>query len=501
MRLNPIEVLDKDEIQLIHDNTLDLLESIGVKVESEDARNLLKDHGATIENETNFVRFPKSLIKEQLTKVPDSFKLWGPDGSFHFEVNTTSTKFATVGTPVKINDPSNKNKVRKSLLSDTISQIRIVDNLENIMCSHVDVWPNDVPYLETHYHAIRAWAENSYKPYGLGCLGRLASQDMMDLTSLIVGSEEELKHKPRLIGFFNPTSPLILTKIMINGLFVFANYNQPVIIAPAASAGSTAPVTLAGLLTQANMEVLSSIVLTQLIKAGTPVFYSTMSAPMDPPTGNVAWGSVETGLITAGVAQLGRFYNIPSRGPGSVTESKCFDIQNGFERFMTLFYAASAGINYITCAGTYESSLAEALELLVIDNELINIVKRGIEGINVNEETLAVNEIKKVATEGKNFLMLKHTAKNTRKEIFVPKLVNRDKRGIWLRNGGKDMIENAKERVDIILEQQKGPGIPLEVDKKLKEYFRVISSRTMDEFRKAEGMDDKDNTQGIKGLE
>jgi len=499
--MNQITVLDKDEIQLIHEHTLELLETIGVKVESNEARILLKENGANVDESTNYVKFPEPLVKEQLSKVPDSFTLWGSDGTYHFEVNTTTTKFATVGTPVKIFDPSEKNKVRKTLLSDTISQIRVVDSLENIKCSHVDVWPNDVPYLELHYHAIRAWATHSTKPYGLGCLGRIASQDMMNLVSIIVGEKEELIKKPRLIGFFNPVSPLVLNKLQLNGLFIFAKHKQPTIIAPAASAGATAPVSLAGLLIQSNMETLSSITLAQLINPGCPVFYSTMNAPMDPPTGNVAWGSIETGLITIGAAQLARFYNIPSRGPGLVTESKCFDIQNGFERFMTLFCSANAGINYITCAGTYESSLAEALELLVIDDELIDIVKRGLKGIRVDDESMAVDAITKVALEGKNYLMLKHTAKNTRKELFVPKLVDRDRRGIWQRNGSKDIIARAKEKVDIILDSQKGPGISSEIDKKLQEYFKVISSRTYDDFRKAEGMDEEIVPKIVNGLE
>ncbi len=501
MKQNQINVLSQEEIDIIHNHTLDLLETIGIRVDSIEAKELLRENGAIIDEKSDYVKFPESLVKEQLKKVPDSFTLWGSDGTYKFDVNTKSVNFATVGTPVNIYDPDHKKGIRKTVLSDNVNQIRVVDSLKNIRCSHVDVWPNDVPYLETHYHTIRAWAEHSFKPYGLGCYGRIASQDMMNLTSIIIGGDKELINRPRLVGFFNPTSPLMLTKILLNGLFIFAKYKQPTIIAPAASAGSTAPVTLAGLLVQSNMEVLSSIVLTQLINPGTPVFYSTMNCPMDPPTGNVAWGSVETGLITAGAAQLARFYNIPSRGPGAVTESKCFDIQNGYERFMTLLFAANAGINYITCAGTYESSLAEALELLVIDDEIIDIINRGREGINVNDETLALEQIKRVALEGKNYLMLKHTAKNTRKEIFVPKLADRDRRGIWKRNGSKDIIQRAREKVNQILESQKGPGISEGVDKQLKEYFKEISSRNMDFFRKAEDLDKDKDVKGISGLE
>jgi trimethylamine--corrinoid protein Co-methyltransferase len=502
MKLNQMEVLTKDEIELIHNTTLELLESVGVMVDSPEARTLLKNNGAMVDDDSKniWVRFPEELVKEQLRFVPDSFTLWGPDGTFSFSVDTKTTQFATVGTPVKIYDPEHKKGIRKTLLQDTINQIRIVDSLKNIMCSHVDVWPNDVPFLELHCHAIKAWAENSRKPYGLGCYGGLASQDMMNLTSIIVGGDDELIKHPRLIGFFNPTSPLMLTRIMLNGLFVWAKFKQPTIIAPAASAGSTAPVTLAGLITQTNMEILASITLTQLISRKAPLFYSTMSAPMDPSTGNVAWGSVETGLITSAFAQLGRYYNIPSRGPGAVTESKVFDIQNGSERFMTLFYAATSGINYITCAGTYESSLSEALELLVIDDELIDIIKRGREGIRVDEDTIAKEEIRKVVTTTRNFLGTKHSVKNIRKELFVPKFADRDRRGTWKKHGSMDIIERAREMVEKILETQKGPGLSLEVEQKLTEYTKKIASRTMDDYQKAEGMDKSAATDSVSGI-
>ena len=502
MKMTRMEVLAKDEVELIHSSTLELLETVGIMVDSPEARALLKENGAIVDDTSKniWVKFPEELVKEQLKHVPDSFTLWGPDGSFSFIVDTKTSQFATVGTPVKIYDPESKRGVRKTIMEDTIKQIRIVDSLKNIMCSHVDVWPNDVPFLELHCHAIKAWAENSRKPYGLGCYGGLASQDMMNLTSIIVGEDEELIKHPRLVGFFNPTSPLMLTRIMLNGLFVWAKYKQPTIIAPAASAGSTAPVTLAGLITQTNMEILSSITLTQLINRGAPIFYSTMSAPMDPPTGNVAWGSIETGLITSAFAQLGRFYNIPSRGPGAVTESKVFDIQNGYERFMTLLCAANSGVNYITCAGTYESSLSEALELLVIDDELIDIIKRGMEGVRVNEDTIAMEEIKKIVTTTRNFLGTKHSVKNIRKELFVPKLADRDRRGTWKKRGAKDIIQNANEKVEEILQKQMGPGLDPDVEKKLAEYTKKVASRTMDDYQKAEGMDKSASTDSVPGI-
>ncbi len=133
------------------------------------------------------------------------------------------------------------------------------------------------------------------------------------------------------------------------------------------------------------MEIIAGITLAELYKPGLPILYGSVSSPMDLQTGNVAWGAIETGMIQSGTAQLAHFYNIPSRGPGCITDSKCLDIQNGFERFMTLYFAATSGTNYITCAGTFESSLSEAFELLVIDDDLIGMVLHAMEGIEVNE--------------------------------------------------------------------------------------------------------------------
>jgi trimethylamine--corrinoid protein Co-methyltransferase len=132
MKLNQMEVLTKDEIELIHNTTLELLESVGVMVDSPEARTLLKNNGAMVDDDSKniWVRFPEELVKEQLRFVPDSFTLWGPDGTFSFSVDTKTTQFATVGTPVKIYDPEHKKGIRKTLLQDTINQIRIVDSLK-----------------------------------------------------------------------------------------------------------------------------------------------------------------------------------------------------------------------------------------------------------------------------------------------------------------------------------------------------------------------------------
>jgi trimethylamine--corrinoid protein Co-methyltransferase len=406
-------------------------------------------------------------------------------------VNTRSTQFATIGTPVKIKDESKRSGVRKTLMTDTIQQIKVVDALENIVNSHIDVWPNDVSYITIHAECIYQWVKNTRKPYGIGCLGKLASQDMMNMASIIVGGDDELIKNPRFVGFMNPTSPLHLPRLMTNGFEVFTKYKQPTIIAPEALAGASSPVTLAGLLTQTNAEILGSAVLSQVFNMGAPIFFGTVSHITDMRTGNSAMGSIEMGLITAGIAQLGRFYNIPSRGPGAGTDSKVLDLQNGFERMQTLMLAAQAGVNYITCAGTYEATLVESLELLVIDDDLVGMVKRGIEGISVTEDTIGLDVIKKVATsevKGVNFLAESHTRKHMKSELYMPRLANRARRSTWLKKGGKDIVQIARDKVDQILTDHQPNELDKEMEEQLKNYMKKVAERTFDDYRKTEGL-------------
>ena len=363
--------------------------------------------------------------------------------------------------------------------------MKIVDSLKYLSCVHLDIWPVDINYVTLHCQAIREWVRNCNKPFGIGCRGKIMSEDVMNLLSIIVNGKEELINNPRVIGFFNPISPLTLPRVLLGGLSIFAHYKQPLIIAPAASGGLNAPLTLAGLLTQTNAEVLSSIIITQLINPGTPVLYGTVNTPIDPRTGNVAWGSIETSLITIASAQLARFYNIPSRAAGCITNSNCFDMQNGFERFNTLSAAAYAGINYITCAGTYECGLASSLELLPIDNELAGMILRGLKGITVNPESIAFNQIKKVMEgiyNGAHFLGLPHTSKNVKKELFIPDLIERGSRKTWIKKGALEIIDKARIKVEEILKKHVPYVLSMEVEKEIELYVHKVEKRNINEY-------------------
>ncbi len=498
--MNKLEVLNQNEIQRIHNATIELLEQVGIKVESKEALDLFEKNGAKVNKKTNFVYIPEFLIKHSLMKIPKSFSLFGPDGSYQLKVDTSNSVFATMGAAVNINDPSRKKLIRKTSLKDAIDHIRVVNELEHINCSHVDVWPHDIPFTEIHYHTISNWAKFSNKPYGMSCYGRVASEDMMNMLSIIVEDEGNLRNKPRLLGIFNPLSPLTLPKILLNGLFVFAKYNQPLLISAAASAGSTSPVTLAGTLVQANMEVLSSIILTQLINPGTPVLYGSTNTILDPLSGNVAYGSMEFSLITIASAQLAHFYNIPSKGSGSLTDSKLFDIQNGFERFVTLYTAIAAGHNYITCAGTYESLLSETLELLVIDNEFIDIITKVLQKGYLNKKALNLRQQKDIIGENNSSMRIKEKMKKIDKEIFHKKIFESMINVNHTNEGDKTIMNKAKSLVHQILQQERDSKLSEPVDKELKNYYKLIASRSLEDYIKSEDLEGGAENVNIGGI-
>lgn len=491
MKINKIKVLSQDEIELIHSETVRLLSEVGIKIDSPNVQSFLKDYNVEINKETDFVKFSESLIKDYLAKVPNSFKLYNREGTDYLDISTNSTHFLTIGAPVKIYEPSKKKGVRKSVLTDTINFMRVIDKLDNIHASQIDIWPGDINYITIHAQCMYQWAKNSHKPYGFGCYGKVVSEDTIQMASIIAGSKQELMENPRIYGIFNPTSPLHLPQIMTNGLEIYVKHKQPLIIAPEALAGTSAPVTLAGIVTQTSAEILGAIILAQMYSPGAPVFYGTVSHTTDMRTGNSAIGAIETGLITAALAQLAQFYQIPSRSLGGVTDSKTLDMQNGIERFQTLLFAAQSGINFITFAGTYEATLAGALELLPIDNDLAGMVLRAREGIKVDEEAIAFDIIKKVATDpkkGNTFLNEPHTSKHFRKELFIPSLADRNRRNAWLKKGGKDIVAVAREKIESILKNFKEYPISPEKDHQLNEYMKMVEKRSFEYYVQEEGI-------------
>lgn len=454
-----LEILSKDEIDMIHGATMEALARVGAKVWSPTALKLFKDAGAEVDEKAMIARPNEALVKETVGKAPREFAFYGRDPEYKLTMGGRRVHFSICGQGVKVEDLDGN--IRLATQKDLENMAALGDRLENIHHISMMTTPMDVPPETMHIHALWGILKNSVKTVDGYLHGVRWAEETIELGAIVRGGEDELSKKPLLLGFTNPVSPMQLSKELIEGAMVYAKHNQPVLYAPEALAGGTAPATLAGLIVQQNAEVLSGIMVSQLTRPGAPVFYGTVSAALDMRTGAPALGGPEVGLINLATAQLARRYGIPSRGTGGNSDSKVVDYQAGIETSMNLLMAGLAGVNFVyDAAGSLDGSIATSYAKIVADNEACGMVARVLDGIKVTDETLAVDEIARVGPAA-SFLGTAFTMRHFRSEHFMPDLLDRKSREAWENGGRRTMVQNARDRARAILRDH----VPTPMDK------------------------------------
>jgi len=484
MKSTPYRVLSDSEIKLIHQRSLEILEHTGIRVNVRKMRELLADHGYAVDDSTKIVRFPADLVERYVAMSPREFTVCGPDPAKSWKLGPSERLWSGLGTAIRFIDAGNP-QWRDATQEDVRRHLILFDHLPNVTCTQLDINALDIPMHTMHVESIRAWAHNCTKPHGMGAYGVMATTDMVEMVSLVMGGKDKLADHHPFNAIISIQSPLSTASIQIEGMMILARHRFPCIMAPEAMAGTTAPVTLAGLLVQHNAEILSHIVMAQVVNPGTPVMYGSVSTISDMRTGGAALGAVETALLSTASAQLAQFYGIPCRAVAGATDSKLMDIQAGIEREQSMTLAALGGVNYITCVGTLESTNLGAHEMAVIDNEIIGRVERAIRGIDVNEVTLALETIAKVGPDG-NYLMESHTQQHFRKEHFMPRVSDRDMLETWDKKGRKSMVDHAAAEVERILKQHQPREIDAGLSEELDRYVEMVLQRTIADFEAAE---------------
>jgi trimethylamine--corrinoid protein Co-methyltransferase len=475
-----IEILSRDDLDQIHGATMEVLRRFGVKILEPRAFGLFESAGADVERKTRMVRLSESLVMESIQRAPSEFKMYGRDPEYELDYCGNKVHFGVAGCAIRVLDLDGR--TRPGTVADVENIAKIADYLENIHHILLTVTPFDVPDDVYHLHCINADWKNSVKTTDGFTWTAKKAQETVDMAAILRGGYEEVVKRPPLLGFMNPVSPLQLSRELTEGTLVYAKYRQPVVFAPEALAGATAPSTLAGLLTQQNAEVLAGIVLSQLASPGTPALYGTASAVMDMKTGTAAMGGPEVSLINMASAQLGRYYNLPRRGTGGVTDSKLIDAQAGAETAISMLMAAMAGMNFVyEACGGLDGTITFSYEKLVIDDEIAGMVTRILGGIDVNEETLAVDEICKFGST--NYLGSPQTRKMFRKEHYIPTLFDRRGWEAWLKAGGRDISQEARRKAKWILKEHQVKSIDKDVQAEIDGFIRKATKESLDGIR------------------
>src|SRR5512139_3630761 len=214
MKPDYFEVLSPNEVAQIDAASMDILENIGLRVNLKRARDDLRAAGARVDETARAVRFPEALVRRAVAQAPHSFTLYGADPNFQLDIGTDQVNFAGLGTPTKIID-TDSGALRPTTLEDVRNHLRLINALDHIHNSQMDIWPNDIPMTTIHAEAILAWARNSRKPFGMGCYGVMASEDMMRMTAIAVGGKEELKRRPRFFAIYSAMSPLQMINLQL----------------------------------------------------------------------------------------------------------------------------------------------------------------------------------------------------------------------------------------------------------------------------------------------
>jgi trimethylamine--corrinoid protein Co-methyltransferase len=467
-----LEILSRSDIEKIHGATVEVLRRLGIKVWEPHAFDLFKDAGADTDKKTKMVRIPESLLKETIRKAPSEFYMYGRDPKYRLRMGAKRVHFSLAGQTVKVHDLNGL--VRDTVMKDTEDVAKLGDHCEYIHHISLGTTPKDVPDEVHGPHHIWANWRNSVKTTDGYNYGTKLSERTLEMLSILRGGKEEMMRMPTLLGFTNPVSPMQLSTELLQGAMIYSMHNQPMLYAPEALAGGTAPVTLAGLLVQQNAEVLSGIMVSQMVRPGSPVLYGTVSAAMDMKTGSPALGGPEVGLINVAAAQLARHYSLPCRGTGGNTDSKVNDMQAGYESSTTLLMAALAGMNFIyDAAGSLEGSLTMSLEKIVMDNELCGMISKTLSGIDISEESLAIDEIFKAGPSASH-LGTPFTRSRFRSELFIPSLLDRRSRDSWSKDGGKDMQARAREEARRILKEHQPEPVERSVASDLEKFLKRI---------------------------
>lgn len=463
--------LSANDLESIHQASMMILEKAGFALNNRRALELFAEHGAAVDFENKIVRANEQWVMEYLKKAPARITLYGREEKHNLVVEPNRSFFGTGGTALTIYDRHTA-KRRPTELADSNAIGRLVDSLEHIDWYVLPVYPNELPKEAVDINRFYSGFKNSSKHIMGGIYGGYrGAQDLIELAQAVAGGAEELRKKPILSVICCTISPLTLESSYVDLLFDLVEAGIPVATPAAPIAGATSPVTLAGTLAQINAEAICGILLTQIIHEGAPVLYSVVPTTANMKSMEFLFGAVENGIMNGASAQLAAYYNLPQYSTGGVTESKAFDIQNGYEKCINNLLPGAAGAQLIhNAAGQIDSSMAVAYEQYILDNEIIGAIKRVLQGITVTPETLAAELIGEVGPGG-HFLAQKHTSTHMRAELYIPPVTVRESYSVWEQGDQKNMVDRAREAAERILQEHRPLPLPEGLDKALGERY------------------------------
>jgi trimethylamine--corrinoid protein Co-methyltransferase len=446
--------LTEDSILKIHQTVTRVIEEVGFEVNSEAALQLFEQAGAWVDREERRVRLPKAKVLKLIGMAPPEVRLCGQEEKHDIYLGDNRVYTGTGGTALYIYEPATKQK-RLANLEDLKRIARLVNRLDNIHLFMLPTYPNELPIEQVDVNRFFAGLDNTTKHIMGGVYTLDGIKQVLRMAEMVAGSAEKLDERPLISMIACSISPLKMDAQYGDLVIEIAQRGIPLVCPAEPLCGATSPITLAGNLVIQTADSLMGVMLTQIVKPGTPVIFGSVATNTNLSDFKYLAGSVEMGLLNAAGAQMAQFYHLPFYATGGMTDSKVLDAQSGYESAITSLLCALAGANFIhNAAGMMEFAMTACYEKFVIDNEILGMVMRAVAGIKVNDNTLAFDLIREVGPGG-NFVAARHTRRFMRREHYRPSLSDQNSREEWEAKGGRAIWQKAGEKTRRLIAEPK----------------------------------------------
>jgi trimethylamine--corrinoid protein Co-methyltransferase len=455
-----LRVLSDEQVRDIHYATLEILGQIGVDMQDPQGRQLLLQAGAWESN--GRIRIPENMLTDAIASAPSRIPMYDRLGNLSMPLELGKVFFG-MGSDTIFTMDVNTGERRQALAQDVEDIARLGDALENfdfVMSMGV---PSDAPVKDTFLHGFIRMIRGSAKPNVYTAQDRKDMEDIYRIAVAVAGGEQALREKPFLLLYAEPISPLLINEESLQKIIFCAEKGIPSAYIPSPNTGGGGPITLAGAIAVGNAECLVGLIISQLVRPGAPFLYGMNTAALDMKTTIVSYGSPEWSLGMAAWTELARTYNLPVWGYGGATDSKVVDAQAGIEATFSIYNALLSRCTLVHDVAYIEYGSTSSMEMMVIADEIISMARRFMQGVPVNENTLALDTIAKVRP-GSGFLAEDHTLDNFREAQWSPKLIDRKRYDLWEAAGSKDMFARANERARKILAKHISAPLPDEAE-------------------------------------
>ncbi|PSQ30952.1 trimethylamine--corrinoid methyltransferase [Halobacteriales archaeon SW_10_68_16] len=464
--LPPLERLDGDGLEAIHEASMHIIETLGIQLDHERARAVFRACGAEV-GDDDVVTIPRDVIEESLASAPAEFVLHGrnPERNVTVGGDGPPVRAPGYGPPYVYTLGEGR---RRSRLSDYELLTKLAHVEDVINCTGYSVCePTDVDGPEKHFAMLKRSLALSDQPVMATARGGTRARECLDMVGIAVGDRELAE--PYVTGLVNTVPPRRIDAEMLAGLMTFAEAGQPLLVSSFTMAGASGPEALPASIAQANAENLVGIALAQQLNPGTPVVYGVPTSNIDTRYGSLTIGSPESALVVAVAAQLGRYYGVPTRAGGSLTDAKTLDYQSGFESMLVGAVTDMADVDYVLhAAGILESYETVSPEKFVLDCEAMRYLDRFRRGFSFDPDDLGLERIAEVEPAG-HFLDAARPLGES-EAFYHPDVIDKRSHSDWAEDGRRSTIELARDRVERQLEAYEEPRLPPDVERDLEAY-------------------------------